>query len=138
MPLFTQAWWKATGQRVLATVLAALLGIITPLMTGSMTTLTAASMLAMTALVTAATALAGLPEVTGETLPVWKAVIHRTAKTLGQTAAAGIGTALLLSDVDWRVLATSVASATAITLIRTLIAHLPETATSGLDTTTTE
>ena len=138
MPLFTQSWWQAAGQRVLATVLAALLGVITPLMTGSMDTLTAASMLAMTALATAATALAGLPEVTGETLPVWKAVLHRTAKTLGQTAAAGIGTALLLSDVDWRALATSVASATAITLIRTLIARLPETATSGLDTTTTE
>lgn len=138
MPLFAQSWWQAAGQRVLATVLAALLGVITPLMTGSMDTLTAASMLAMTALVTAATALAGLPEVTGETLPVWKAVIHRTAKTLGQTAAAGIGTALLLSDVDWRALGVAVASATAITLIRTLIARLPETATSGLDTTTTE
>lgn len=131
--LFTRAWWTAAGHRVLATVLVALAGVITPVLTGTMTPLAAVSMVTLTALAALATALAGLPEVTDKAVSVWRAILARTARTLGQSVAAGLGTAVLLTDVDWRALGVAVASATALTLIRTVLMRLPETATSGLD-----
>lgn len=133
MPLFTRAWWTATGHRVLATVLAALAGVITPVLTGTMTPLAATSMVALTAIASLATALNGLPEVTDTTVPAWRAILARTARTLGQSVAAGLGTAVLLTDVDWQALGVAVTSATALTLIRTILMRLPETATAGIN-----
>lgn len=47
------------------------------------------------------TSLKGLPEIDGKVLPWWRATLNRMAKSFGQGVFTGLGSALLLTDVDW-------------------------------------
>lgn len=126
MDLFTPAWWHAAGRRAAYTALAALLPLAALLFTGEVTPLYVASLIGLTVLTSLVTSLAGLPEVTGKVVPWWRAISVRVLKTAGQVAAPVLGSVLLLEDVGWYELGVTVAGAALTTLIRSLMAYLPE------------
>ncbi|WP_159622661.1 hypothetical protein [Ruania rhizosphaerae] len=131
-PLFTGAWWKATGWRVLYTVLAALIPLASQIGTGNVELAYAGGLLGAVAVASFATALFRMPELTGTQVPAWKAAVYRVARTLGQTVAAGVASVTLIQDAAWHDIAVTAAGTAAVTLIRTLIGYLPESATEEL------
>lgn len=128
MPITRLSWWRAAGQRAAATALAALLPLAALVVAGEVTVLYAASVAVVAVLGSLATSLGSLPEADGTTVPLWRAVLGRTARTAGQVAAPVIVSAVLLSDVGWTELGVTVGGAVVTTLIRTLLAALPEDA----------
>ena len=63
-----------------------------------------------------------------ETVFTWKwlrAALVRALKTVAQTAAATIGTAVMISEVDWRMVVSAALLAGALSLL-TSVAGLPE------------
>lgn len=128
MTLFTRAWWEAAGARVADTVLGTLLTLIVLLVGGDIAPSGVLSLVAVQAIVTFATAFAGLPEVAGKAVPLWRAIIVRTAKTTGQSLVTAFAGVELLEQVAWDDVWIVVAGATLYTLIRTLRDYLPETA----------
>ena len=63
-----------------------------------------------------------------ETVFTWKwlrAALVRALKTVAQTAAATIGTAVMISEVDWRMVLSAALLAGALSLL-TSVAGLPE------------
>ena len=129
MIVFTPAWWHAAGQRAAYTALAALLPLAALLFTGDATPLYVLSIVALSALVSLVTSLAGIPEVDGKSVPLWRAIVVRVLKTAGQVAAPVLASVALLEHVGWYELGVAVAGAALATLIRTLMAYLPEDAT---------
>lgn len=125
-------WWAATANRVAATVLAALTGLVWPVYSGELSLTAAGLTLGLTVVLTVATAFAALPEVDGTEVPRWRAIATRTLRTFAQTVVSGIGTAVLLTDVDWRALLAYAATSALVTLLRTILMHLPEEARQGL------
>ena len=75
------------------------------------------------------TSVAVLPqETTGVNVPKWKAIAYRMGRSFAQGLVTGIGTAVILTDVDW-VVAIEVALTGAVgSLILGLLTALPETA----------
>lgn len=126
--LFTRRWWDEAGSRAANTVLAGAVPYITAVLTGEVTTLYALSALGMLLVASLATSLGGLPEVVGKVVPLWKAILSRTAKTFGQSLAVWAGGALILQELDWTVFVVTVGGPVLVTLIRTLKDYLPETA----------
>ena len=66
-----------------------------------------------------------------ENVFTWKwlrAALVRALKTVAQTAAATIGTAVMISEVDWRMVVSAALLAGALSLL-TSVAGLPETVT---------
>lgn len=77
-------------------------------------------------------AIAGLPEVAGKTVPTWLALAERFVKTFAQALLAGVGSATLFQDVHWSaILQASVLSAIA-SLLTGLVTNLPDTADTAL------
>ena len=63
-----------------------------------------------------------------ENVFTWKwlrAALVRALKTVAQTAAATIGTAVMISEVDWRMVVSAALLAGALSLL-TIVAGLPE------------
>ncbi len=60
----------------------------------------------------------------------WKAAAVRAVKTVAQTAAASIGTAAVLSDVDWLAVVSTAALAGTLSLLMS-VAGLPELKNNG-------
>ena len=60
----------------------------------------------------------------------WKAAAVRAVKTVAQTAVATIGTAAVLSSVDWTMVASASLLAGVLSLL-TSVAGLPEVKTAG-------
>lgn len=133
MTIFTRAWWAAAGTRAANTALAALIPIIGLLIAGGIPVLKAASLVAVAALASLLTSLAGLPEVTGRTVTLWRAIISRTGKTFGQAAATAFVGVELIEAVDWTAFYVVVGGAVAVTFLRTLLAYLPETDLTALE-----
>lgn len=128
MDLFTPVWWHAAGRRAAYTALAALLPLAALLFTGDVSPLYAISVVALAALASLVTSLAGLPEVADKVVPWWQAVVIRVLKTAGQVAAPVLGSVLLFEDVGWYELGVTVAGAALTTLLRALMSYLPEDA----------
>lgn len=128
MALFTTTWWTAAGQRAAYTALAALLPLAALLVAGEVTPLYVLSLTGLSVLASLVTSLAGLPEVKDQAVPLWRAVIVRTAKTAAQVAVPVLGAAALLEEVAWYELAVQVGGAALTTLLRTLKDALPESA----------
>lgn len=125
-------WWKDAAIRAAYTAIAIALpyfAIALPdagsnLITGVqwVTILLAAGLGAVASL---ATSLAGLPETVGVDLPWWLAALERVAKTFGQALVAGIGTAVLLTDLDWGFILQTAVLASFVSLLRLILATLP-------------
>ena len=128
MTVFTTAWWLAAGQRAAYTALAVLGPLAALLFTGEVTPLYVINVVGLSLLSSLATSLLGIPEVTDRVVPLWRAVVVRVLKTIGQVGAPVFASVLLLEDVGWYELGVTLAGAALATLIRTLMAYLPETA----------
>ena len=124
----TLDWWTAAGQRAAYTALVVLLPYAAFITTGRVPIVEALLAVGLALVVSLVTSLAGLPEVTGRDVPWWLAILVRVTKTAAQTVVASVGSAVLLTDVDWHTVWLAVASAAMGTLIRTLRAYLPEAA----------
>lgn len=127
MPVFSQDWWVAAGQRAAYTAIAAVLPLAALLFTGDVSPLYVISLTTLSALASLATSIAGIPEVTEKIVPLWRAILVRTLKTAGQVAAPAFLAVTLLEQVGWYELGVQVAGAVLTTLLRTLMAYLPET-----------
>ena len=127
MTVFTRAWWEAAGARVTDTALAALAPLAFLLVAGDVAPTALLSLVAVQALAAFATALAGLPEITDRTVPLWRAIVARVARTLGQSLATVLVGVELLEQIVWSDAWILVAGATLYTLLRTFRAWLPET-----------
>lgn len=126
--LTSPAWWQAATTRAAYTALAALLPLVGLLVTGQVADLWVVVLTVALALVASlATSLAGLPELGDREVPLWLAVLARCGRTAGQVLAASLAGAVLLTDVDWPTIGLQVAGAVLTTLVRTLMAALPET-----------
>jgi hypothetical protein len=128
MSVFTATWWDAAWKRAAYTVLAAILPAVTLLLIGEVTALYVAGMAAAAALLSLATSLAGIPETGPTAVPLWRAIITRTLKTAGQVALPALAAVTVVTELDWQGLAVQVGGAALTTLIRTVMANLPETA----------
>jgi hypothetical protein len=126
MAVFTPTWWAAAGKRAAYTALAAVLPAATLLALGDVHILYVAGMAAAAALLSLATSLAGIPETTGTAVPLWRAIATRTLKTAGQVALPALAAVTVVTELDWQGLAVQVGGAALTTLIRTVMAYLPE------------
>jgi hypothetical protein len=59
----------------------------------------------------------------------WKAALIRAARTICQTAIASIGTAAVLSDVNWLVVASASALSGILSILTSIATGLPEVET---------
>lgn len=126
MRIFTAQFWKAAATRAAYTALAAALPLAGLVIAGDQTPAYAASVIALAAIASVVTSLVSLPEVDGAHLPFWRAVLTRTLRTAAQVAAPVLAAAVTLADIDPAALAVQIAGAAAVTLLRTLMAYLPE------------
>lgn len=125
--VLTAAFWQAAGARALRTVLVAALPFLAPLVGGDWTAVGQAGLaFAFAAVASLATSLASLPEL-GTTRSRWAALLDRSVRTFGQTLAASIGSALVWSDVDWRLAVVQAAAAAVTTAVLAIVERLPET-----------
>jgi hypothetical protein len=128
MSVFTATWWDAAAKRALYTALAAILPAVTLLLIGEVSPVYVAGMAAAAALLSLATSLAGIPETGAAAVPLWRAIITRTLKTAAQVALPALAAVTVVTELDWQGLAVQVGGAALTTLIRTVMANLPETA----------
>ncbi|WP_402467002.1 hypothetical protein [Isoptericola aurantiacus] len=132
MKLFSAELWRAAGLRSLQTVLVAALPFLALLIIEPSTTqlvqagLALALALALAATLSIATSLASLPEKAGTPVPRWRAILSRTVRSFAQVFAAALAAAATFDAVAWSSVAGQAAVAAATTLVRTLIASLPE------------
>lgn len=124
--IFTRAFWRAAGLRAGRTVLVTLLPFLAPVITNPSTETVKQAGLALAgaAVFSVATSFASLPELGGGRSKV-AAIVDRTVRTFGQTLAAAIGAAALVTDVTWAVVAQALAAA-ALTAVGAVIDALPE------------
>ena len=125
--ILTLAFWRAAGIRALRTALVAAAPFLLPLVGGDWGDVAqAAGAIALVAVLSLATSLASLPEL-GITRSRWAALLDRSLRTFGQTLAASIGSALVWSDVDWRLALVQAAAAAVTTAVLAIVEQLPET-----------
>lgn len=56
----------------------------------------------------------------------WKAALTRAVRTIAQSAVAVIGTAAVLSEIDWLMVASTAAVAGILSMLNSIITGLPE------------
>lgn len=120
------AWWKAALFRALRTAIV----IAVPYLGGAslvhLPWLAAGSAVLIGAIASLVTSLAGLPELTDPGTPIGLALLERVAKTAGQSLAAGVGTHLLFTTVNWPVVLQTAAIAALGSLFIGVLGYLPE------------
>ena len=130
----TLAFWRAAGGRALRTALTVLTPWVPAVITAGVAgdwsvALAAGSSTALAVVVSGAHSLLLLPELTGATVPLWRALLNRAARQAGHVLVATIAGAQLLTDVDWRTLAIQGAASVIGTVLLGVLARLPETTT---------
>lgn len=124
--LASAIWWKDAGLRAFYSAVAiALPYLAATQLVAEVSWLTVVSAGALGGVASLATSLAGLPEVEGIDLPWWLAAVERVVKTFGQALAAGLLGAVLITDVDWGVVLQASGMAALVSLLRLILATLP-------------
>lgn len=117
--LFTRAYWQSVGWLLIRTLLAALVPFAPHLVAHPGATWLYATMtVSLTLIVTLLSTLKGLPDATG---PLWQVVVVRTLRQFAQVLLASVGSAVLLTDVDWRSGVLLAAGSAATTLLLALL-----------------
>ncbi|MFD7871358.1 holin [Microbacterium sp. NPDC059771] len=124
--LTDRTWWKAALLRALYTAIAIVLPYLGGALLADVPWITAASAAALGFLASLATSIAGLPETQGTNLPWWLAAVERVVKTFAQALAAGFLGATLLSDVPWSTVVQAALIAALTSLLRLVLATLPQ------------
>jgi hypothetical protein len=133
--LVNPVWWKDAALRALYSAVAIGLPYLgATQLVAEVSWLTVLSAGAIGFVASLATSLAGLPEVEGVDLPWWLAAVERVVKTFGQAIAAGLLGAVLISDVEWGVVLQASALAALVSLLRLILATLPNDPTPVLAT----
>ncbi len=126
-------WWKAAAIRALRTaIMIAVPYLGTAVAFHGVPWLAIASAAGLGFIASLITSLAGIPEVSGASVPVWLALLERTTKTLAQGLAVGIGNAVLFTDVHWSTILQSAIIAALGSLLLGVLGFLPE---SGVEPT---
>lgn len=121
-------WWKAALLRALSTAVAVAIPFTgaTALFTNINWTVVGGTV-GLAFLLSLITSLAGIPEVSGNTVPVPLALLERTVKTFAQALVASVGSATLFGQVHWSQDLQLAGLAALASLFRALIVDLPET-----------
>lgn len=127
-------WWKAAAVRALYTAVAIAIPYIAAVQLIDVPWLLVASAAGIGAILSLATSLMGLPESVGVDLPWWLAALERVTKTFAQSLAAGLTGATFLHDVDWPLILQAAAGAAFISLLRLILATLPNDPTPQIVT----
>lgn len=127
--LVSRAWWKAALLRAAYTALAIAIPYVAAVRLADVPWMLAVSAAAVGAILSIATSLFGLPESEGTDLPWWLAALERVTKTFAQSLAGGLTGATFLHDIDWAVLLQAAAGAAFISLLRLILATLPNNPT---------
>lgn len=116
-------WWRSIAGALLRTVLAALVPFIPALVADPAGTWEVAALTVGLVLVLAvASALRSIPTAGSW----WEVAIQRALRQFGQMVAAAAGSAVLLTDVDWRTVLIAAAGSALSTLVIAALASLPE------------
>lgn len=126
MILTNPAWWRAAGMRSIRTALVTAVPYLPATYSGTIPWQTMALAAAFAFVLSMVTALTGLPETTGSNVPWWQAIIYRVVRTTAQAAIAGFGSAVLITDVNWGIVANYALVAGFGSLVLGVIAVLPE------------
>lgn len=128
--LFTLLWWKAAGLRAARTAVVIAIPYLPASYTGQVPYLALASSALLGAILSFLFSLGGLAEAKGETHPLWYSIADRVVKTIAQALIAGIGTSVLVQNVDWPTLANIAITSGFGSLLLALLAGLPEAGTA--------
>ncbi|MFB3980321.1 holin [Microbacterium proteolyticum] len=118
-------WWKDAALRGLYTALAIALPYLGAALVADVPWLTIALTASLGFVASLVTSVAGLPEVEGVDLPWWLAAVERVVKTFAQSLAAGFIGATLITDVDWGFVLQAAFLAALTSLVRLILATLP-------------
>lgn len=121
------AWWKAASWRALRTGISVLIPMLAATTLIELDWALAGSTIGLSIVASYLTSLAGLKELTAQTVPKWLAIAVRAIKQFAQTAVGFIGASLLITEVDWKSLALLSAGAAVTTVLQGVITVLPET-----------
>lgn len=124
--LLTWSWWRAALIRSARTAIVTAVPFVPVSYTEQVPYISivyAASFGFISALLTS---LAGLPETDGTTIPWWQAVLSRVVKSIAQGAVSAFGTAVLITDVDWVLVANAAWVSGFGSLLLAVLSQLPE------------
>jgi hypothetical protein len=125
--LTSAVWWKNSLLRAVYTAVAIAIPYLgATQLVADVSWLTVLSAAGVGIIASLATSLTGLPEVEGVDLPWWLSAVERVVKTFGQALAAGLLGAVLITDVDWGVVIQASALAALLSLLRLILATLPQ------------
>lgn len=125
--LFTREFWQSIAWALVRTVLAGIVPFIPALMANPADLavwLRAGSTIAVLAIFMVATSLKGVAD--PESASWWQVLISRFLRQFGQFMAAGLTSAVVLSDVDWQVLLTGAAASAITTLVMAALTLIPD------------
>jgi len=118
-------WWKNAALRALYTALAIAVPYLGGALISDVPWLTILSAGGLGFLASLVTSLAGIPEASGTTLPWYLSWGERVVKTFAQALTAGFVGATLITDVSWPTVLQAAAISTLATLVRVVLAQLP-------------
>ena len=125
--LFTRAFWAMIAWALARTILAGIVPFIPALMqdpANPVVWLNAGSTIAVLAIFMVATSLKGIADPASASW--FQVLISRFLRQFGQFIAAGLTSAVLLSDVDWQALLTGAAASALTTLILAALTLIPD------------
>lgn len=127
MTLFTLDFWQGIGWALLRTAIAGLVPFVPALLDDPEGVApVAASTVGLLLIVAVLAALKGLPSTDGAFW--WEVLASRGLRQFAQFAAAGVGVAVTLGDVDWQTVLTGAFASALSTVLIAALTLIPETA----------
>lgn len=125
---YDRQWWRAAAGRMARTAVAVFIPFIPAAVSGdSAGLLMAAQVIPLAVVLSMLTSLAGLPELAGAQVPVWKSALSRGLKTFAQVAVSVIGVSTIWAEVDWTSVVQDSLAAGIASILMAFLATGPET-----------